>query len=232
MPKSPEEEYEKEFQGWFKNQVNRIKTGSGVSLNPDPDDPRHQYDYRAAWKAGVVPSEETNWHWPSAFKADTHPDRFIDGVDTKTTHSLYQKENSMPQPLPLEPGRAGMGAPDYQMLTQLLGQDMQNRGQAYSPGAPQAALAGALDSPQGALPSIGTSDLLGSMNQARQGGNMEVMRALRSIIEGRTSDDAARGPGPRAPEARGKTSAEKESSRWNPFGVLSDALFGANNAGK
>ncbi len=141
----------------------------------------------------------------------------------------------MPQPLPRTPGRAGMGAPDYQLLTQLLGQDQQARGIAYSPGAPQAALAGALENPQGQLPSIGTSDLLGSMNQAREGGNMEVMRALRSIVEGRTSDDAARGPGPKQSEAKGVTSAEYSGSKdhgWGVFGALSEALFGANNAGR
>lgn len=128
-----------------------------------------------------------------------------------------------------------MNVPDMSLISALLGQDMQNRGQAYSPGAPQDAMQRMQDNPAGALPSIGTSDLLATSQEARQGGNMDVVRALRSIIEGRTSDDFARGPGPRQSEAQGKTSAEKiqmgSPEGWGVLGKLNAALFGANNAG-
>ena len=118
----------------------------------------------------------------------------------------------MPQPLPREPGRAGMNVPDLSMISELLSRDMQSRGIPYSPGQPQAMQADIMSGQPGMLPSIGTSDLLASSREARQGGNMDVVRALRGVIEGRTSDDAARGPGPRQPEAKGATSAE--SGGW------------------
>ena len=144
----------------------------------------------------------------------------------------------MPQPLPREPGRAGMNVPDLSMISELLSRDMQSRGIPYSPGQPQAMQADIMSGQPGMLPSIGTSDLLASSRQAREGGNMDVVRALRGVIEGRTSDDAARGPGPKQPNAQGKTSAEplqisgSDDHGMGVFGALSRALFGVNNAGK
>jgi hypothetical protein len=67
---------EQEFQDWYSGHAKRL------GLDPNPDDPRHQYDYRAAHKAGVDPGPDN--HWDSRFKSDDHPNRFIDGVDTKT----------------------------------------------------------------------------------------------------------------------------------------------------
>ena len=55
-------------------------------LDPNPDDPRHHYDYRGAYKAGVEPGPDN--HWDSRFKTDDHPNRYIDGVDTKTGKRL------------------------------------------------------------------------------------------------------------------------------------------------
>jgi hypothetical protein len=51
-------------------------------LNPNPDDPRQQYDYRAAFRAGVRP--DASGHWPSLFKGDLHPNLIVGGVNTKT----------------------------------------------------------------------------------------------------------------------------------------------------
>jgi len=73
---NPEEE--KAFQDWHLGWSR--KTG----VNPDPDDSRHYYDYRAAYKAGAEPklSEKDNtYHWPSKFKSMNHPNRFVDGID-------------------------------------------------------------------------------------------------------------------------------------------------------
>src|SRR3972149_10892014 len=67
---------ESNFQEWYKG------WSSKLGLNPNPDDPRHQYDYRAAYKAGATPNESN--HWPSEFKKEGHPNRFVDGVDTIT----------------------------------------------------------------------------------------------------------------------------------------------------
>lgn len=53
---------------------------------PNLDDPN--YDYRKAWKAGARPTVrdpgDGMLHWPSQFKGDNHPNRYVDGVDTKT----------------------------------------------------------------------------------------------------------------------------------------------------
>ena len=69
------------FQQWYADWAAR------AGINPDPDNPEHQYDYRAAWKAGAEPQidpTDQRYHWPSKFKADDHPNRIVDGVDTKT----------------------------------------------------------------------------------------------------------------------------------------------------
>ena len=46
----------------------------------NPHDPEHFYDYKAAFEAGVEIPEEGG-HWPSQFKHDLHPDRYIKGDD-------------------------------------------------------------------------------------------------------------------------------------------------------
>ncbi len=67
---------EGEFQSWYQAHASRL------GLNPNPDDPRHQYDYRAAFQAGASPGADG--HWPSQFKAPGHPNRYVNGVDTIT----------------------------------------------------------------------------------------------------------------------------------------------------
>jgi hypothetical protein len=73
--------HEKAFQSWYAAWADR----SG--LDPNPDHPDHRYDYRAAWAGGAQPSIDPNddmLHWPSKYKHDDHPNRFINGVDTRT----------------------------------------------------------------------------------------------------------------------------------------------------
>jgi hypothetical protein len=114
--------------------------------------------------------------------------------------------------------------PPQSILAQLLGEDMQNRGDQ---GDPLTAMQN-LQAPgaMGQLPSMDNSRLIEAMNGAR-GGQNEDMRNIRDVIESRTrtSDDAARGgPGPRGPV----TSAEERNasffSRWNPLNPLNEAL--------
>ena len=47
---------------------------------PDPNDVEHFYDYKAAYEAGIEIPEEGE-HWPSKFKHDLHPDRYVKGDD-------------------------------------------------------------------------------------------------------------------------------------------------------
>jgi GGDEF domain-containing protein len=51
-------------------------------LDPDPDNPQHFYNYRAAFRAGAEPDE--TGHWPSKYKLEGHPNLIIDGIDTRT----------------------------------------------------------------------------------------------------------------------------------------------------
>jgi hypothetical protein len=59
---------------------------------PNLNDPN--YDYRAAWKAGARPTVRDPGdgllHWPSQFKGENHPNRYVDGVDTKTGKPVNQ----------------------------------------------------------------------------------------------------------------------------------------------
>ena len=64
-----------DFQKWYAIQA------KNWGLNPDPDDPRHFYDYKAAYEAGVGP--DTTGHWPSKFKKEGHPRMGVNGINTK-----------------------------------------------------------------------------------------------------------------------------------------------------
>ena len=73
------------FRAWYR------KFADANGLDPNPDDPRHHYDYRAAFHAGAMPQldpEDGMLHLPSEFKTKDHPNRFvrIDGtlIDTIT----------------------------------------------------------------------------------------------------------------------------------------------------
>jgi|TARA_R100001530_G_scaffold133677_1_gene107435 hypothetical protein len=73
------------FSAWYAGVSNR----SGV--NPDPDDPRHYYDYRAAYEEGAELDEDS--HLPSRFKHDLHPNRYIiNKKDLSIYDSKYEKE--------------------------------------------------------------------------------------------------------------------------------------------
>ena len=67
---------EMEFQKWYSERAKRL------GINPNPDDPNHFYDYRAAHKAGAEPGPDG--HWPSEFKLEGHPRMVLDNVNTKT----------------------------------------------------------------------------------------------------------------------------------------------------
>lgn len=71
------------FMAWYR------KFADTNGLDPNPDDPRHHYDYRAAYQAGAMPVRDPTdgmLHLPSEFKTKDHPNRFVemDGVLTDT----------------------------------------------------------------------------------------------------------------------------------------------------
>ena len=86
---------EKDFKSWYQEKAKLFK------LNPNPDDPKHYYDYRAAHKAGVNPDPKSG-HWPSQFKKVGHPNLIIKGIDTRTgkppTPSLIETLKQMGKP--------------------------------------------------------------------------------------------------------------------------------------
>lgn len=87
-----------DFLKWYRGHAKK------AGIDPDPDNPAHKYDYRAAYAAGDEPTiskEDGKYHWPSRHKADDHPNRYVDGVDTKTgkksRYKTYQdKLNEQP----------------------------------------------------------------------------------------------------------------------------------------
>ena len=62
--------WEEKFQKWFKDIAKKI----GIHENPDFGD----YDYRAAFLAGVGPDPEEDFHWPSNYKHYTHENLLVD----------------------------------------------------------------------------------------------------------------------------------------------------------
>ena len=84
-PLAPEED--PAFMEWYTERAEK----SGISQ--DPDDPEHYYDYRAAHKAGAEPTynkEIGKWKWPSEFKHDLHPDRYIVKKDLEIYDTKYE----------------------------------------------------------------------------------------------------------------------------------------------
>ena len=76
-----------EFLDWYSGVAER------ANLSPDPDDPRHYYDYRAAYESGVGHDEKK--HLPSEFKHDLHPNRFIVGKDLEIYDSKYGEKANL-----------------------------------------------------------------------------------------------------------------------------------------
>ena len=60
----------KRFEAWYAERAKKL------GLDPNRDDPRHFYDYRAAHKAGADVDPKTK-HWPSTYKSIDHPTRFM-----------------------------------------------------------------------------------------------------------------------------------------------------------
>jgi len=75
------------FDEWYAQKAKQF------GLNPDPNDPRHHYDYRSAFSAGAEPDSEG--HWPSIFKKPTHPNRYVDGIDTITGEKIKNKFDNL-----------------------------------------------------------------------------------------------------------------------------------------
>ena len=65
---SPQNEID--FSIWYQFMANQY------GLNPNPDDPRHFYDYRGAWKERITPTwqpEHQQFRWPDTYKLEGYP---------------------------------------------------------------------------------------------------------------------------------------------------------------
>lgn len=80
---------EKKFKEWYR--IRSTKAG----IDPNPDHPAHKYDYRGAFKAGkdmAIDDADGKFHWSSQFKDEDHPNRYVNGIDTRTGKpALFQK---------------------------------------------------------------------------------------------------------------------------------------------
>jgi hypothetical protein len=99
---TPAEKQEEEasFRQWYAEQAS--KTG----LDPNPDAPEHKYDYRAAFRAGAGPG--TDGHWPSQFKADDHPNRYVptpQGILDSKTGEIVRRPPALQPSHPTEAER-------------------------------------------------------------------------------------------------------------------------------
>ena len=75
---------ESDYIGWLTN----LQQTNPIPFKYEPDDPN--YDYRMAKTFGVEPQMYYDGipHWDSRFKTDRHPNRYVDGVDTKTGRKI------------------------------------------------------------------------------------------------------------------------------------------------
>ena len=82
---------EARFQNWYRDIVSQRKA-MGHPLNPNPDDPEHFYDMRAAYANGVEMSPDG--HFPSIYKKVGNPRYTLNGMTT-TDERLYPTANSL-----------------------------------------------------------------------------------------------------------------------------------------
>jgi len=90
MPTALSKDEEEKFQRWYAHwaKVTRV--------NPDPDSPKHYYDYRKAYKLGLTPKfdpTDQKYHWTSEPKGEEHPTRYVGGYDTATGRRLSPDEH-------------------------------------------------------------------------------------------------------------------------------------------
>jgi hypothetical protein len=73
LPADQEQQFQREYRA----------LAAKLGIDQNPDDPRHFYDYRSAWKAGEMNVDSTK-HFPSKYKLEGHPNLIINGIDTRT----------------------------------------------------------------------------------------------------------------------------------------------------
>lgn len=93
-----QQDNEQAFQQWYASRARRL------GLDPNPDNPQHFYDYRAAFKAGAEPN--ASGHWPSEFKRPGHPRLVLNGIDTRTGSPPYDPNETFGPASSADSGKA------------------------------------------------------------------------------------------------------------------------------
>ena len=101
---------EKFFRQWYAERAAR------AGIDPNPDNPLHRYDYRGAFLAQAEPAidqSDGRYHWPSAYKDDDHPNRFVQGVGDTRAVDRGQLSDSLlailrPRAAPADATRVGL----------------------------------------------------------------------------------------------------------------------------
>lgn len=79
----------------------------------EPDLDTEDYNYRAAWKSGARPDvrdeKDGKLHWPSEFKGENHPNRYVNGVDTITGKPVEPQYMMRKPDRPILEGGGGRG---------------------------------------------------------------------------------------------------------------------------
>jgi hypothetical protein len=97
------------FQEWWNTHPSVVywRRAMKAKYGEEPQQDVPEYDYRAAFRAGVVPSavpDDDVPHWSSKFKSDTHPNRFIirDGkrFDTRSGEFVEDSVKAAGPPAP------------------------------------------------------------------------------------------------------------------------------------
>lgn len=68
----------------LKFQQEYARISSVIGLNPNPDDPRHFFDYRGLFKEQGNLEPDESLHFPSKFKLEGHPNLIVNGINTRT----------------------------------------------------------------------------------------------------------------------------------------------------
>lgn len=82
---------EARFQNWYRDVIGK-RQAMGHPLNPNPDDPEHFYDYRAAFANGADMGNDG--HFPSQFKKVGNSRYTLNGMNT-TDEREYPTANTL-----------------------------------------------------------------------------------------------------------------------------------------
>ncbi len=74
------------------------KISKELGLNPNPDDPKHFYNYRGLFKETGSLEVGPQKHFPSKYKLPGHPNLVVDGINTKTGVRTDTRNIQIPAP--------------------------------------------------------------------------------------------------------------------------------------